>query len=226
MSKAAAWLEKAMDYEFRDDQLLQQALTHRSVAGLNNERLEYLGDAVLDTVISEIVYRLEPQASEGALSRLRSFLVKDSMLAEVATSLGVGEHLVLGPGEKKTGGHRRASILGDAMEAIFGAVYLDSGFESAKAVIQRAYGSRLMNLPDSASLRDPKTRLQEMLQARKIDLPDYSLDQVTGKAHAQSFVVRCEISELKLDATGKGKSRRAAEQDAALNMLAAIEQES
>jgi ribonuclease-3 len=223
LSKSAAWLKKALDYEFREDALLQQALTHRSVAGTNNERLEFLGDAVLDTVISEVVYRLEPGASEGALSRLRSYLVKDTMLAQLALELGVGDHVVLGPGEKKAGGHQRASILADAIEAIFGAVYLDRGFEAACAVVQRAYGPRLTELPDAASLRDPKTRLQELLQARRKNLPRYSLEQVTGKAHAQTFEVRCEIAELNLESRGTGNSRRDAEQDAAAQLLVMIE---
>jgi ribonuclease-3 len=223
LSNAAAWLKKALDYEFRDEQLLNQALTHRSASGANNARLEFLGDAVLDAAISEIVYRLEPDAAEGALSRLRSYLVKDTMLTEVATALGIGEHLVLGPGEKRSGGHHRASILADAVEAIFGAVYLDDGYETARGVIQRAYGSRLTDLPDTGSLRDPKTRLQEMLQARRVGLPEYSLEQVTGKAHAQRFAIACRIPDLDLDTRGEGNSRRDAEQAAAQVMLAQIE---
>ena len=225
MNNAAVWLKNALDYEFSDEQLLQKALTHRSAPGANNERLEYLGDAVLDTVISEIVFLARPDASEGALSRLRSYFVKDTMLADLASSLGIGNHIVLGSGEKKAGGHRRASILADAIEAVFGAVYLDSGFETAKEVIRRAYGTRLDDLPDSADMRDPKTRLQEMLQARKLSLPDYDVVQVSGKAHEQSFKVSCIVRELGLATDGKGGSRRDAEQAAAVSMIELMEQD-
>ncbi len=223
MNKADAWLKKVLDYEFSDGELLQRALTHRSALGVNNERLEFLGDAVLDTVISEIVFLDRPQASEGVLSRLRSYLVKDTMLAELATSLGVGEHLILGSGEKKAGGHRRASILADAVEAVFGAVYLDSGFDAARKVVCRAYGERLDNLPDSADLRDPKTRLQELLQAQKMALPDYAVEKITGKAHEQWFEVSCTVGEMARVTRGDGGSRRDAEQAAAVAMVALIE---
>lgn len=226
MNKADAWLKKVLDYEFSDDELLQRALTHRSAPGVNNERLEFLGDAVLDTVISEIVFLDRPQASEGVLSRLRSYLVKDTMLAELAASLGVGEHLILGSGEKKAGGHRRASILADAVEAVFGAVYLDSGFDAARKVICHAYGERLNSLPDSADLRDPKTRLQELLQARKMALPGYGVEKVFGKAHEQSFEVSCTVVEMDRITRGNGGSRRDAEQAAAVAMIALIELDS
>lgn len=223
MNKAAAWLKSELDYEFSDERLLQKALTHRSASGGNNERLEFLGDAVLDTVISEVVFQARPQESEGALSRLRSYLVKDTMLAELALSLGIGEHIILGSGEKKAGGHRRASILADATEAIFGAVYLDRGFAAAKDVICHAYGSRLDDLPDASDLRDPKTRLQEQLQARKMSLPDYDVVDVSGKAHEQSFSVSCRIGELDLSTLGDGSSRRDAEQAAAVAMIELME---
>jgi ribonuclease-3 len=223
LNKADAWLKKVLDYEFSDDELLQRALTHRSVPGVNNERLEFLGDAVLDTVISEIVFLDRPQAPEGVLSRLRSYLVKDTMLAELATSLGVGEHLILGSGEEKAGGHRRASILADAVEAVFGAVYLDSGFDAARKVICHAYGERLNSLPESADLRDPKTRLQELLQARKMALPQYDVEKVTGKPHEQWFEVGCTVGEMDRVTHGDGGSRRDAEQAAAVAMIALIE---
>ena len=161
MKKAETWLRKALDYRFRDVRLLEQALTHRSAGGDNNERLEFLGDAILDLVVSESVFRAHAQAPEGDLSRLRSSLVKDTTLAELATELGLGEHLILGGGERKSGGHRRESILADALEAIFGAVYLDSGFDAAREIIERAFGARLENFPPVDELRDPKTRLQE-----------------------------------------------------------------
>ena len=224
MDKTAAWLKKSLDYEFKNVQLLQQALTHRSAQGLNNERLEYLGDAVLDFVISEAVYLQRPDATEGVLSRLRSSLVKDTTLAELATDLDIGDHLILGPGEKKSGGHRRASILADALEAIFGAVYLDAGFGEAKRIIHNAFAARLIEIPDSAERRDPKTRLQELVQSRKIALPDYRVEQVEGQAHKQTFSVRCTIDELDASTTGQGTTRRDAEQESAAHMLALIEQ--
>ncbi len=224
MDKTATWLKKSLDYEFKNVQLLEQALTHRSAHGMNNERLEYLGDAVLDFVISEAVYRQRPDATEGVLSRLRSSLVKDSTLAELATDLDVGDYLILGPGEKKSGGHRRASILADALEAIFGAVYLDSGFDQAQRVIHNAFAGRLVEIPDSAERRDPKTRLQELVQSRKIALPNYRVEKVEGKAHQQTFNVRCTIVELDASTTGQGTTRRDAEQESAVHMLALIEQ--
>ena len=222
MDKAAGWLKKSLQFEFGDADLLRQALTHRSAPGINNERLEYLGDAVLQIAVSEFVFRRWPEADEGTLSRLRSSLVKDSTLAEVATNLGIGAHLILGPGEKKTGGHRRTSILADAMEAVFAAVYLDAGFDAARDVIHRAYADRLTDLADSVDLRDPKTRLQELLQSQKIPLPSYRVVTVSGKAHQQSFEVSCSIDEPSLQCNGQGESRRAAEQDAAAAMLAQL----
>jgi ribonuclease-3 len=146
-SKASVWLEKELGYEFTDATLLQQALTHRSHPGANNERLEFLGDAILDFVVSEIVYHSHAGASEGDLSKLRASLVKDTSLAELAKNLGMGEHLILGGGERKSGGHRRESILADALEALFGAVYLDAGIAAATAVIEKVFGDRLQNLP-------------------------------------------------------------------------------
>lgn len=223
MDKAAAWLKAKLNYEFSDTAYLVQALTHRSAYGQNNERLEFLGDAVLDTVISRVVFDACPDAAEGDLSRLRSSLVKDSALAELAAELGVGDLLILGPGERKAGGHRRASILADALEALFGAVFLDAGFEAAEGFIHTAYGARLQELPDPEELRDPKTRLQEYLQSRKLGLPVYQVSEITGKAHKQSFSVDCSIDALGLKTSGSGGSRREAEQDAAGQMLTVIE---
>ncbi len=187
MDKANSWLYKTLHYRFKNDSLFSQALTHRSATRHNNERLEFLGDAVLDFVISEAVYKARPDASEGDLSKLRSSLVKDASLAALASDLGLGEHLILGSGEQKTGGHRRESILADAMEAIFGAVFLDSGFEAAKKIIEHVFAQRLRQLPDAARLRDPKTRLQEWLQARSMQLPDYTLENEEGKDHKQGI---------------------------------------
>ena len=224
-SKASLWLAKTLSYEFNDVTLLQQALTHRSSPGANNERLEFLGDAVLDFVISEVVYRAHPEAAEGDLSKLRSSLVKDTSLAGLAKDLGIGEHLILGGGERKSGGHRRESILADALEALIGAVYLDAGIEAATTLIERVYGDRLQNLPSLHDLRDPKTRLQEWLQARGLELPDYELLHVSGKAHAQKFEASCTVAEGGRQTQGSGTSRRSAEQAAALAMLELLDEE-
>ncbi|MBT8108765.1 MAG: ribonuclease III [Gammaproteobacteria bacterium] len=212
-------MEKSLHYRFDDKELLARALTHRSADGRNNERLEFLGDAVLDFVISEALFILRGDASEGDLSRLRASLVKDTSLASIATELGLGEHLILGSGERKSGGYRRRSILADALEAVFGAVYLDAGFDAAKELIERVFARRLEELPDAEQLRDPKTRLQEWLQARKLSLPVYDLVEVTGKAHAQTFAVTCTVTELSQTSDGRATSRREAEQKAARQML-------
>ena len=219
MDKAETWLKQALDYQFRDIHLLRQALTHCSAPGANNERLEFLGDAVLDFVVSDVVYHSHPNAPEGDLSKLRASLVKDTSLGELAAGLGLGEHLILGSGERKTGGHRRESILADALEAIFGAVFLDAGFDAAVSTIEKAYGSRLEEFPDVEDLRDPKTRLQEWLQGRQRDLPLYELAKVTGQAHKQVFAVICNVADFDFDAKGSGTTRRKAEQKAARAML-------
>lgn len=219
MDKAETWLEQSLDYRFNDVQLLRQALTHRSAQGENNERLEFLGDAVLDFVISEVVYHTHPGAPEGDLSKLRASLVKDASLADLASQLGLGQHLILGSGERKTGGHRRESILADAIEAIFGAVYLDAGFDAAVGIIHKAFGARLTEFPDVEELRDPKTRLQEWLQGRGQGLPDYELVGVTGEAHRQRFEIRCSTADSDTQTTGFGTTRRNAEQQAAQSMF-------
>jgi len=219
VEKAESWLEKTLHYRFRDVGIFVQALTHRSATGPNNERLEFLGDAVLDFIISDALFKLCPDADEGDLSKLRASLVKDTSLAEIAVDLGLGEHLILGSGERKTGGHRRESILADALEAIFGAVYLDSGFDAAKDLVDRVFEQRLDVLPDAEDLRDPKTRLQEWLQARKLSLPTYDLVSVTGRDHRQKFVVSCTVNELSQTTEGESTSRRKAEQRAADSML-------
>lgn len=225
MDKAAIWLKNSLNYAFADEDLLRRALTHRSAKGANNERLEFLGDSVLQVIISEFVFQAKPDASEGQLSRLRSSYVRDVTLAEVAHSLGIGEHLILGSGEKKSGGHRRGSILADTLEAIFGAVYLDAGFSAARQVIFAAFGDRLENIPDGEDLRDPKSRLQELLQGKGYAVPDYEMESVSGKAHKQSFEFSCDIAELGKRTCGKGTTRRDAEQAAALLMLKIIELE-
>jgi ribonuclease-3 len=219
LNKAESWLEKTLQYRFQDALLLQQALTHRSASNRNNERLEFLGDAVLDFVVSEVVYEAHPEAPEGDLSKLRASLVKDESLAELALELGLGEYLILGSGERKTGGHRRESILADALEAIFGAVFLDSGFEAAKRLINRVYEERYRDLPNIGDLRDPKTRLQEWLQARKMALPAYELVDVSGEDHKRRFAVTCTVVEKSAVTHGESTTRRKAEQKAARKMI-------
>lgn len=219
MQAAERWLKAFLHYEFENVDLLRRALTHRSASGESNERLEYLGDAVLDFVISEAVYRRRPAAAEGDLSRLRAHLVKDASLAAIARDAGLGDHLLLGGGEKKSGGHRRDSILADALEALFAAVYLDGGFDATRDVVLRVFATRLEALPDAEELRDPKTRLQEWLQARGQGLPEYTLETVSGKAHQQQFEIRCTTGSMASSTSGRGSSRRAAEQEAARRML-------
>jgi ribonuclease-3 len=215
MPAAADWLREHFGYACRDAALLEAALTHRSAAALNNERLEYLGDAVLSFVVADLLYRALPQAPEGDLSRLRASLVSGETLAAVATELGLGEWLVLGEGELKSGGYRRKSILADALEALVGAIYLDGGMEPARAMVERLLRPRLENLPPAAELKDSKTRLQETLQGRGQELPVYTVLAVFGPPHQQTFRVRCELPGLGLAAEAEGSSRRRAEQEAA-----------
>ncbi|MEM6512630.1 MAG: ribonuclease III [Pseudomonadota bacterium] len=217
MTTAQLWLSERLGYQFSDPALFDRALTHRSAPGRSNERLEYLGDAVLDVVVSDVLFHAFPDADEGDLSRLRAHLVRDASLSELARELGVGEHIALGSGEQKSGGHRRQSILADALEAIFGAVYLDAGFERARDVIHAAYGDRLVEFPALSDLKDPKTRLQEWLQSRGRGLPEYELVETSGKAHNQRFSVSCRVDDVAEE--GTGTSRRNAEQQAAERML-------
>ncbi|MGI9236692.1 MAG: ribonuclease III [Woeseiaceae bacterium] len=224
LETAERWLYKTLNYRFDDSGLFRQALTHRSAAGANNERLEFLGDAILGFVISDAIYSARLNASEGDLSRLRSSLVKDSSLATLAADLGIGEHLILGSGESKSGGHRRESILADALEALFGAIFLDSGIESARDIIQQVFDARIDSLPDAADLRDPKTRLQEWLQARGMALPIYDLVKVMGEAHSQRFEVTCTVEVIEDVTLGTSTTRRKAEQKAAREMLSILQQ--
>jgi ribonuclease-3 len=207
----------ALGYEFNQPRLLENALTHRSANGRSNERLEFLGDSVLNFVIAEELYNSNPQASEGELSRLRASLVKGEALAEIAAGLNLGDYLRLGPGELKSGGSRRASILADTLEAIFGALYLDGGFQACRNRILCLYRERLAELPPVGDLKDPKTRLQEYLQARQQALPVYSVLNVAGEAHAQHFTVECSTERVRTVAIGT--SRRRAEQEAARKAL-------
>jgi ribonuclease-3 len=215
-------LARGLGYEFRNPELLHQALTHRSAGGRNNERLEFLGDAILGFVIAEALYVQLPGASEGELSRMRASLVKRETLAEVARDLGLGDHLELGSGELKSGGFRRDSTLADALEAIFGAIYLDSDFPVCKARILHLFAARLESLPSAAALKDPKTRLQEYLQSRHITLPEYEVLESHGKDHSREFVVMCRVDELGILHHATGNSRRRAEQEAAAGVLAKL----
>lgn len=219
MDKTARWLQKTLAYQFQDPDLLKEALTHRSAARRNNERLEFLGDAVLDFVVSDIVFQQRPDANEGDLSRLRASLVKDTRLAEVAAGIGLGEHIILGSGEQKTGGHRRGSILADALEALFAGIYMDGGILAADQVIRGLFVTLAAESPDSESLKDPKTRLQEFLQADGYALPAYRMEKSSGKAHKPVFDVSCRIDVLQMSTVGSGSSRRDAEQQAAAAML-------
>lgn len=212
-------LAQALGIEFTESELLVMALRHRSAGNLNNERLEFLGDAILNLVIADRLYALHPDAAEGALSRWRASVVREETLAEVARRLNLGDYLVLGSGELKSGGFRRDSILADALEAMIGAVYLDQGFDVAKAMVERLFMPRLENLPDAASLKDPKTRLQEFLQSAKFELPVYEVTDVRGQAHKQVFEVTCRLAHTDLTSLGRGSSRRKAEQAAAERML-------
>jgi ribonuclease-3 len=208
-----------LGYSFKNLDLLALALSHRSVDGPHNERLEFLGDAVLGLSIAETLYQKFPQANEGELSRLRSSLVKGETLSALALELNLGDYLRLGSGELKSGGFRRNSILEDAVEAIIGAIYLDSDFVSAKAVVLEWFKSRIQVLNLSDSLRDSKSRLQEYLQAKGQRLPVYELIKAEGPDHAQMFTVACHVKDLDLSAEAKGISRRQAEQDAAKLIL-------
>ncbi len=212
-------LQRNLQYQFSDVGLLQKALTHRSVGGVNNERLEFLGDSILNFVIAEQLFQQFPKESEGVLSRLRASLVKGETLAELARNLELGEYLSLGQGEMKSGGFRRASILADAFEAIIGAVYLDSNFEVARELLLQLFSERLQAVSPNVTIKDPKTRLQEFLQARKKELPVYELISLEGEAHAQQFVVSCQINAGEQVAQGEGSSRRKAEQAAAQKIL-------
>jgi ribonuclease-3 len=193
-------------------------MTHCSAAKENNERLEFLGDSILNFLIADFLYDRFPRAQEGKLSRLRAILVKGETLAELARELEIGNHLILGPGELKSGGYRRTSILADAFEAVIGAVYLDGGLEVCRKLVASLYQDRLEALTSEVLLKDPKTRLQEYLQARQLPLPDYQVNAVSGESHDRIFQVQCVINDLP-SGIGIGRSRRKAEQDAATQVL-------
>ncbi len=219
MSKPLSRLSASLGYAFRQEGLLRQALTHRSYSAQHNERLEFLGDSVLNCIVARALYDTFSNLPEGTLSRMRANLVKQETLAEIAVRLKLGDYMLLGEGELKSGGFRRPSILADTLESIFGAVFLDAGFEAAQAVVLRQLEPIIASIDPSASGKDAKTRLQEWLQGRKHALPDYQLTGTRGEAHDQVFVVACHIPALGITTQGQGRSRRAAEQEAALAVL-------
>ncbi|MEM1411567.1 MAG: ribonuclease III [Pseudomonadota bacterium] len=212
-----------IDYRFSEPVLLDEALTHRSLATRNNERLEFLGDAILNFVIAARLYDRRPDDNEGSLSRLRSRVVRGETLARVARRLALSDHLRMGESELKSGGFLRDSVLADTLEAVLGAVYLDGGFVAAENVILTLFHDEIEGLPDAEDLKDPKTRLQEWLQARAFPLPVYELVAEEGAEHAKRFTVRCRLVEPAFEAEATGTSRRKAEQAAAQQVLAAQE---
>lgn len=215
-------LARVLGHSFAHPELLKQALTHRSATGPSNERLEFLGDALLGFVIAEALWERLPDADEGDLSRTRATLVKKEALAQLARQLKLGDYLILGAGEARTGAQGRDSILEDTLEAVFGAVYLDAGFAAAKQLILRQFAEPLTAAVSQGQLKDPKTRLQEALQARRRPLPVYEILDIAGSQHEQFFQVACSLADQGLSTQGTGTSRRRAEQAAAELMLEMI----
>lgn len=222
MESSHTRLQRRLGHDFSNVALLEQALTHRSFSPLNNERLEFLGDSILNCVIAIALFERFDALKEGEMSRLRASLVRQEGLHRVAQSLELGDALRLGEGELKSGGFRRPSILADSLEAVFAAVFLDAGFAAAKGVIDRLYAPLLAEIDPRLALKDPKTALQEWLQGRRMALPIYQLAEVRGEAHAQEFEIDCVIEAFDLRTTGRGASRRAAEQQSAELALAAL----
>lgn len=215
-------LERALQYEFREKSLLTRALTHKSAHHQHNERFEFLGDAILNCVIADLLFTQFKGATEGELTRARASLVNQTTLSQIAQEMMLGDYLRLGMGEQRSGGFRRDSILADALEAILGAIYLDNGFQATYECIRRWYTSRLAILKPDEQEKDPKTQLQEWLQANQKALPRYQVTTIVGEPHAQLFTVVCEIEELSLMVEGQGTSRRIAEQAAARKILEKI----
>jgi ribonuclease III len=222
-SSDLAELERRLGHKFGNPELARQALTHRSFGTPHNERLEFLGDSLLNCAVATILYERFPQRPEGDLSRLRAGLVNQASLSEVATRLGLGERLRLGEGELKSGGFRRPSILADSLEALLGAVFLDAGFEATRAAVAHVLSEKLERAANAPVDKDPKTALQEHLQGRGLALPRYAVQKTEGEAHEQTFIVECRVDDLGVVASGTGASRRAAEQAAAEGVLAQLE---
>lgn len=225
MTKDLTKLYKIIDYQFDDPTLLNQALTHRSLIKEHNERLEFLGDAILGMVIAEVLYHRFPDAKEGQLSLLRISLVKGKTLTDKASDLNLGEFIALGIGEVKSGGHKRASILEDAIEALVGAIYLDGGLEAVRRCILTWFKTEIEQLTLTEVPKDNKSRLQEVLQSRGFDLPEYELIEATGQAHEQIFYVVCRVKALNLSEEAKATSRKKAEQEAASKLLKKLDKD-
>ena len=215
-------LRSRIGYQFKNAAVLTQALTHRSFSANNNERLEFLGDSVLNFIIAHQLYNRFNKLPEGDLSRLRAALVKESTLSEIASGLNIGELLKLGEGELKSAGWKRPSILADALEALVGAVYLDGGFSAAETLVLKLFEQKLANIDPKIIDKDAKSQLQEYLQGKKIELPEYGVVSIDGEAHAQTFKIECVIQKLHISTVGEGTSRRIAEQQAAQLALETI----
>ena len=222
MSADLVQLQTTLAYQFKNSQLLKQALTHRSFGADNNERLEFLGDALLDLIVGESLFNQHPGADEGNLSRLRSSIVNKSALAGIGREWNLGEHVLLGAGELKSGGRSRDSILADTVEAVVAAVYLDGGLAACRKLVD-AWTLEFVRNPEARQTKDAKTRLQEKMQASGRGLPDYQVLAIEGEAHAQSFLVECRVEGLEGVHRGRGRSKRAAEQQAALETLRSLE---
>ena len=215
MNSSLQRLERKIGYQFKDENFLKLALTHRSANGTHNERLEFLGDSILSFVVADELYHRFPKVDEGDMSRMRATLVRGHTLAELGREFQLGDYLFLGPGELKSGGFRRDSILADAVEAIIGGIYLDSDTEVIRGIILAWYKTRLDSIEPGVSQKDPKTRLQEYLQGRRKPLPTYTVTKIKGEAHNQEFTIECIVAGLDKPVIGKGSSRRKAEQSAA-----------
>jgi ribonuclease-3 len=213
-----------IDYRFTDPQLLEEALTHRSLGAKNNERLEFLGDSALNLVVSSRLYELKPEAREGDLTRMRARLVRGVSLADIASGLGLGRQINLGEGEMKSGAFRRSSLLSNAFEALLGAIFIDGGYEACRTVIIDLFDPLIENLPGTEELKDAKTRLQEWMQARGRPLPDYSLQGEEGADHAKTFHVSCRLPDDGTEVEETGSSRRKAEQAAAASVLRLLQE--
>lgn len=212
-------LSRKLGYKFNDPKLLKIALTHRSSSDENNERLEFLGDAIVNFVIADALFEQFPRSQEGDMSRWRASLINRDTLGEIARGFDMGRYMILGPGELKSGGGERLSIISCAMESVIGSIYIDGGFDIVRECILRWYAPLLSSLTNARSLKDPKTQLQEYLQSQHLSLPVYTVDTVEGEAHQQTFCVSCVVESLNQKVVGKGTSRRRAEQDAAETML-------
>ena len=219
MMKHLDRLQRKIGYQFNQEALLKQALTHRSAAKVHNERLEFLGDAILNFTIAEALYHQFPHSNEGELSRMRATLVREQTLAELAREFELGEYMLLGPGELKSGGFRRESILADCVEAVIGAISLDSTPAKSSAVVRLWYQALLQEINPGDNQKDPKTRLQEYLQGKRLPLPTYNVSDIQGEAHCQTFTVECHVPNIDRTFIGKGSSRRKAEQMVAEEIL-------